>query len=148
LNNNNNIFSHKKNITLLNNPSIKSQIILNSNTNIYNNNNLNNNNTNDDIRYNIINISINNINKNYNNYINLITSKIISSLVGLDNIGNTCFLNVCLQNLIHCKLFIFSLFQTKITLSKSKEITYAFLNLCLSLINVENFNSISPKKFL
>ena len=146
-NNNNNIFSHKKNITLINNLSINSQIILNSNTNINSNNNQNNNFTNDDIRNNIINIGINNINKNYNNYINLITSKIISSLVGLDNIGNTCFLNVCLQNLIHCKRFIISLFQTKLTLSKSKEITYAFLNLCFSVINVENFNSISPKNF-
>ena len=31
---------------------------------------------------------------------------IIPSLTGLNNLGNTCYINTCLQNLIHCSSFI------------------------------------------
>ena len=35
-----------------------------------------------------------------------IVGNISSSLTGLQNIGNTCYINTCLQNIIHCTPFI------------------------------------------
>ena len=35
-----------------------------------------------------------------------LTENISYSLNGLNNLGNTCYINTCLQNLIHCEPFI------------------------------------------
>ena len=58
---------------------------------------------------------------------------ITTSLVGLNNLGLTCYMNSALQNIIHCKKLI-----EKILLYKSKtntlpSLTNSFINLCYSL---------------
>lgn len=77
-----------------------------------------------------------------------IEKDIYLSIVGLDNLGNTCYLNTCLQNLIHCKPFIQRLIQSsKLIKSISKEnITQAFYNLCGSIIYCRT-RSLPPKDF-
>ena len=86
-------------------------------------------------------------------------AKISNSLVGLNNLGATCYMNSALQNIIHCKSFIdkIKVFQNSNILDKS--ITNSFINLCNSLIDSKNketrryysytssLNSISPSDF-
>ena len=86
-------------------------------------------------------------------------AKISNSLVGLNNLGATCYMNSALQNIIHCKSFIdkIKVFQNSNILDKS--ITNSFINLCNSLIDSKNkeprryysytssLNSISPSNF-
>jgi ubiquitin C-terminal hydrolase len=68
---------------------------------------------------------------------------ITESLIGLVNLGETCYMNTGLQNLIHCVPFINQLFlvlnEFKDTIEE-KIITYSFLNLCNSIINNNNYN--------
>lgn len=62
---------------------------------------------------------------------NKITPQLITSTInGLVNLGNSCYANTCLQNLIHCQPFIESLFTAKET---TKKITKAFIDVCISL---------------
>ena len=65
---------------------------------------------------------------------------IILNKNGLINLGNTCFMNTCLQLLIHCSPFLEKLFfenQTK------KRLTNEFCNLCQNQLD----NCSSPKNF-
>ena len=75
-------------------------------------------------------------------------SQIINSKKGFKNLGNTCFMNTCLQNLIHTEYFIKLLFSKKDLISKDTPISYQFIKLCLELIsNADNNDVISPDEF-
>ena len=60
---------------------------------------------------------------------------ITNSLIGLNNLGSTCYMNSALQTIIHCKKFLEKLILYKNdSLSNNNSISSSFLNLCYSLI--------------
>ena len=74
-------------------------------------------------------------------------SDILNNKIGFVNLGNSCFMNTCLQNLIHSEYFIKNLFSKKNLVSKNTPITYHFIKLLSELIQNKNVKSISPKEF-
>ena len=110
---------------------------------------------NDNLKYKNNKSNKNNYNNNdYNNsndYYNKTTTinrelnSIINSTVGLTNLGNTCFMNTCLQNLIHSEDFINRLLSKKSSISRSTPISYYFFELCQEMSISKR--SVSPNKF-
>lgn len=88
-----------------------------------------------------------NYNLNRNNTVKQDELKlIISSKIGLNNLGNTCYMNTCLQNLIHSQDFIERLLKKKSIINgKLTPITHQFLNLCQKILYSRN--SIEPEDF-
>ena len=72
----------------------------------------------------------NNFNLTYEDYYN-ITNKTI----GLTNLGNTCYINSCLQILIHCPLFISELLLQKQLTNEKTLFTNHFLYICSQMKN-------------
>ena len=68
--------------------------------------------------------------------------KIAKNQKGLDNLGNTCFMNTCLQNLIHCTPFIERLLNLTV---KPKKLTRDFINLCKTQASISARSS-SPSE--
>ena len=75
-----------------------------------------------------------------------IPKSITECLTGVQNIGQTCYMNAGLQNIIHCIPFINKLFSVIKLFDKieDKPITNSFYNLCISLIKTENENTSFP----
>lgn len=72
---------------------------------------------------------------------------ILSSKVGLTNLGNTCFMNTCLQNLIHSEDFIRRLLGKEQSIGKYTPITLKFLNLCKEMEYASGRQSVTPSEF-
>ena len=76
-------------------------------------------------------------------------NQIINKKIGIINLGNTCYINSCLQTLIHCPLFIPKLLQQKKLTNNETLFTNHFLNICYQMKKATNEIDITPfKKFL
>ena len=77
--------------------------------------------------------------------------KIITSKIGLKNLGNTCYMNTCLQNLIHSEYFIQNLFKYKSLISfdvnSDTPISKEFFKICEKYISLNDYDSYSPSYF-
>ena len=63
--------------------------------------------------------------------------------VGIINLGNTCFINSCLQALIHCKLFMQTFFKMSDKLSEEKTpISYNFLLICILMLDIAKLEGV------
>ena len=57
--------------------------------------------------------------------------------IGIINLGNTCFINSCLQALIHCKLFMQTFFKVSNKLNEeTTPISYNFLLICIMMLDI------------
>lgn len=74
--------------------------------------------------------------------------------IGIINLGNTCFINSCLQALIHCKLFMQTFFKYSDKLNeKTTPISYNFLLICIYMLDIgktsrERYIDISYFKYI
>ena len=67
---------------------------------------------------------------------------IIYKDVGIINLGNTCFINCCLQVLIHCPIFIYAFFKKIKSLNeinkKLRPISSYFYDVCYAMVDTVN----------
>lgn len=84
-----------------------------------------------------------------NEYSNSTARMISHNIIGLDNLGNTCYMNTCLQNIIHCDPFIQRLIKSKDQIDQihKQTITKCFYNLCFDIINSKGKISVAPIDF-
>ena len=102
--------------------------------------------------------------KSVNPYANTTTNEVFqitNSLIGLNNLGSTCYMNSALQNIIHCKQLIEKLISIKVDNSRiNRTLTNSFINLCYNMIEknysneskyissyIYSLNSFSPSNF-
>ena len=84
-------------------------------------------------------------NNSTNDYNNGLLNSIITSKIGLNNLGNTCYMNTSLQCLIHSEDFIERLLSNTSYLRSNAIITQKFINLCKEMGSATK--SISPYEF-
>ena len=64
---------------------------------------------------------------------------IIYTDIGMINLGNTCYINSCLQVLIHCPNFIYKFFEKFKTIKKEEApISKNFYDICYAIVNTLN----------
>ena len=76
---------------------------------------------------------------------------IVNSLTGLQNLGNTCYINTCLQNLIHCNAFIEKFLLILESNKISAPISNSFYNLLAQITDNSQFEQkdfINPNNFI
>ena len=163
--NNDNYNNNYSNIDNNNNYNNDNNIYNNNNNNNYDNlnNNNNNNNYENNIQENYNNPPPNNDYQNSISKINQITNnnppkktqnayefltKVVNSKVGLSNISNISYMTSCLQNLIHCPLFVSKFLEEGIPIFKSKSrdtpVAGCLYNLMVDITKSNDFTSISP----
>ena len=60
--------------------------------------------------------------------------------IGINNLGNTCFINSCLQILIHCPLFIYKLIKNKKLINEKTPTTSNFLSICNMMLETQEYS--------
>ena len=63
---------------------------------------------------------------------------VINSEIGIINIGNTCFINACLQVLIHCPLFIYKIIKKIKLINENTPVTSNFISICEIMADSKN----------
>jgi ubiquitin C-terminal hydrolase len=73
---------------------------------------------------------------------------VIYKEIGINNLGNTCFINACLQILIHCPLFIYKLIkiENEKLINEKTPTTSNFLSICKMMMETQE-NSIDISSF-
>lgn len=129
-------------------PSQK-KLLPNNNTYSYQQNIYNNNNIKEVYEKKIKNYYNNSYNKNNKNEENRKDiNYILSSKIGLNNLGNTCYFNTCFQILMHSEDFIKRLITKKSSINEiSTPITYQFYSLCVELAYTRK-QSIEPENII
>ena len=81
----------------------------------------------------ISNVSKQNNEENEENLINIVNKQ-----VGINNSGNSCFINSSLQIFIHCPLFINKLISKKNIINENTPITFNFLSICETMLKTKS----------
>ena len=71
---------------------------------------------------------------------------VIKCEIGINNIGNTCFINSCLQVLIHCPLFMYRLIKKIKLINENTPVTSNFISICEMMADSKE-NSINISDF-
>ena len=70
----------------------------------------------------------------FNNSVASQATQLSNSIIGLNNLGSTCYMNSALQNIIHCKKLIEKLIPFKNNNKSNQILTNSFLDVCDSLL--------------